>query len=106
MLKNFLFEQLQKAFEFDLTTGQMEAMQALSDFISSHKTDHVFILKGYAGTGKTSLIATLVKVLKTNKSKSIMLAPTGRAAKVISTYANKTAYTIHKKIYRQKRLRT
>jgi exodeoxyribonuclease-5 len=60
------------------------------------------LLKGYAGTGKTSLISALVKTLLQLKQPVMLLAPTGRAAKVFSSYANAPAYTIHKRIYRQK----
>ena len=68
----------------------------------SPKTDAVFLLKGYAGTGKTTLISALVKTLDQLKQKCVLLAPTGRAAKVFSHYAGHPAYTIHRKIYRQR----
>lgn len=74
----------------------------LEKFLSSVNEDECFILKGYAGTGKTTLISALVKVLPKMKLKSVLLAPTGRAAKVISNYSGKKAFTIHKKIYRKK----
>ena len=65
-------------------------------------TDIIFLLKGYAGTGKTSMVSALVKTLDVFKIPTVLLAPTGRAAKVLSTYTGKSAFTIHKKIYRQK----
>ena len=74
----------------------------LEKFLSSVTEDECFILKGYAGTGKTTLISALVKVLPKMKLKSVLLAPTGRAAKVISNYSGRKAFTIHKKIYRKK----
>ncbi len=86
------------------TAGQHEASQRLTDFIFNDFQDEVFILKGYAGTGKTTLISALVKVLKLHRRKAVLLAPTGRAAKVLSTYSSSAAFTIHKKIYRQKKV--
>ena len=67
----------------------------------SPRNDAVFVLRGYAGTGKTSLVGALVRTLDKLQQKSILLAPTGRAAKVFSAYAGHPAFTIHKKIYRQ-----
>ena len=60
------------------------------------------VLSGYAGTGKTSVVATVVKVLKGMGMKCVLLAPTGRSAKVLSSYAGQAAFTVHKHIYRQK----
>lgn len=74
----------------------------LCKFLFSPKTDAIFLLKGYAGTGKTTLISALVKTLDQLKQKCVLLAPTGRAAKVFSHYAGHPAYTIHRKIYRQR----
>ena len=68
----------------------------------SGREKDAFILKGYAGTGKTSLVGALVRLLDSIKQKVILIAPTGRAAKVFSLHAGHPAYTIHKKIYRQK----
>ena len=68
----------------------------------SDQKKEAFILKGYAGTGKTSLVGALVRLLDSIRQKVILIAPTGRAAKVFSLHAGHTAYTIHKKIYRQK----
>ena len=78
------------------------AVKFLADFLFSRQSDSVFLLKGYAGTGKTSLIGALVKTLDQLQQKCVLLAPTGRAAKVFSHYAQHPAYTIHKKIYRQR----
>lgn len=74
----------------------------LEKFLPSSNGEECFVLKGYAGTGKTTLISALVKVLPQIKLKSVLLAPTGRAAKVISNYSGRKAFTIHKKIYRKK----
>lgn len=84
------------------TNQQREVFALLEKFLGSANPDECFILKGYAGTGKTTLISALVKVLPKLKLKSVLLAPTGRAAKVISNYSGKKAFTIHKKIYRKK----
>lgn len=93
---------LKQDFAHTPTAKQEVTMQLLSKFIVSKNTREVFLLKGYAGTGKTTLVGTLVKNLwKAQKSFSL-LAPTGRAAKVISNYAGKQALTIHKKIYQPK----
>jgi exodeoxyribonuclease-5 len=77
-------------------------IKQLTGFILDPNANRIFVVKGFAGTGKTSLISALVKTLDLMKIKSLLLAPTGRAAKVFSGYAGKTAYTIHRKIYRQK----
>lgn len=74
----------------------------LADFCLRLNPEEVFLLRGYAGTGKTSLIKTLVKTLPAYKRKTVLLAPTGRAAKVMSQYSGKAAFTIHKFIYRPK----
>ena len=80
------------------TTKQDIFLQQLSDFLFTKEYD-TFILKGYAGTGKTTIVGTLVKNLWKAKMSSVLLAPTGRAAKVISNYSKRQAFTIHKKIY-------
>jgi exodeoxyribonuclease-5 len=75
------------------------------DFLLSRSTDdEVFLLSGYAGTGKTSLVAALVKTMRQLQQPVMLMAPTGRAAKVFSLYADTPAYTIHRRIYRQKSL--
>ncbi len=83
------------------TEGQERVIQALGKYLFT-PDDRIFLIKGYAGTGKTSLVASLVKSLVNYRYKSVLLAPTGRAAKVLSRYSSSDAYTIHKKIYRQK----
>lgn len=84
------------------TDQQLLVFNELTKFINSQNEDECFVLKGYAGTGKTTIVATLVKVLPKLKLQTVLLAPTGRAAKVISNYSGKKAFTIHKKIYRKK----
>ena len=84
------------------TKEQEKAIFMLSDFLLSRERDAVFLLKGYAGTGKTSLLAALVRTLQQLEQRVMLLAPTGRAAKVLSSYAGAPAFTIHRKIYRQK----
>nr|WP_321413765.1 ATP-binding domain-containing protein [uncultured Allomuricauda sp.] len=81
------------------TLKQGEALNRLANFILEGKKDDVFLLKGFAGTGKTTLVATLVSSLWKVKMSSVLMAPTGRAAKVMSVYSGNKAFTIHKKIY-------
>jgi exodeoxyribonuclease V len=83
------------------TVSQQTAIDEISKFLYDDDQYAVFVLKGYAGTGKTLLVSTLVDVLVPFRIQTELLAPTGRAAKVLSAYARKSAYTIHKKIYRQ-----
>ena len=97
-----LLEQIKRKFLYKPTSEQENALKLLADFLLSPDSDEVFLLKGYAGTGKTSLVSALVKTLDELKQKCILLAPTGRAAKVFSHYAGHTAYTIHRRIYRQR----
>jgi len=84
------------------TDDQSAALKKLASYICENNNDIIFLLKGYAGTGKTSVISSVVKTLDLLRMKSVLMAPTGRAAKVLASYAGKPAYTIHKKIYRQK----
>ncbi len=95
---NFFYLLLDK-FPFEATNSQENLLKMLSHFVFSKNKDQLFLLKGYAGTGKTTTISTLINNLWQLKLKFVLLAPTGRAAKVISNYANKSAFTIHKKIY-------
>lgn len=93
---------IRENFTHNPTKEQEKAISLLSDFLLSRERDSVFLLKGYAGTGKTSLLAALVRTMKQLQQRVMLLAPTGRAAKVLSSYAGAPAYTIHRKIYRQK----
>ncbi len=90
---------LKNDFPHTTTTKQDIALQLLAKFVLSTNKNETFLLKGYAGTGKTTIVGSLVKNLTKVKKRSMLLAPTGRAAKVISNYSNKQAFTIHKKIY-------
>ena len=94
-----LLKELESNFRFSFTNDQNEVVESIVDFTTSISTRSIFLLKGYAGTGKTSLIAALVKSLPSVGTRSVLLAPTGRAAKVISKYSKKQASTIHRKIY-------
>jgi exodeoxyribonuclease V len=90
---------LKEKFSHQPTAMQDAALQQLSAFVFSEKNDELFLLKGFAGTGKTILISVLVNNLWRVAKKSLLLAPTGRAAKVIANYSGREAHTIHKKIY-------
>lgn len=102
MIQTYLGQQIKTNFPYKPTFEQENVVKMLADFLFSRKSEGLFLLKGYAGTGKTSLIGALVKTLDQLEQKCILLAPTGRAAKVFSHYAGHPAYTIHKKIYRQR----
>lgn len=102
MRGSYFLSDLKEFLDYTPTEGQDTALKALTDFVGNDFQDEIFVLKGYAGTGKTTLIAALVKSLKKHRKRSVLLAPTGRAAKVLSSYSQTTALTIHKKIYRQK----
>src|SRR6201996_1169846 len=95
-------DQILKAFPHEPTGQQLELFDRLHAFLLSDNGDECFILKGYAGTGKTTVLGALVKALKYYNYKSVLLAPTGRAAKVITNYSGRKAFTIHKRIYRKK----
>lgn len=82
------------------TKCQDDLMRKVADFIASD--DDIFVVNGYAGTGKTTALSAVIATMKEYKTKCVLLAPTGRAAKVLSSYAGHPAYTIHKHIYRQK----
>lgn len=97
-IKNIILENL----KFEPTNDQYNLIEGLSEFILDDDSSKIFLIKGYAGTGKTTIIGSLVNSFKKLRIKSILMAPTGRAAKVLSAYSKKSAYTIHKKIYRQK----
>ena len=93
------YKLLKTSFPFNPTLKQNIGLQQLSNFIFSVNANELFVLKGYAGTGKTTIIGVLVKNLWQVKKYAVLLAPTGRAAKVISNYSKSEAFTIHKKIY-------
>jgi ATP-dependent exoDNAse (exonuclease V) alpha subunit len=92
-------ERLLKHFSHKPTKEQKAVLEDLSEFISTLGSRSIFLLKGYAGTGKTTLISALVKSLPSVGKRSVLLAPTGRAAKVLAKYSKRKASTLHKKIY-------
>lgn len=102
MINTYLRNQVIQNFSHSPTENQFLALNMLSNFLLSPEADSVFLLKGYAGTGKTSLVGALVKTMRDIKQRTALLAPTGRAAKVFSSYSGQKAHTIHKIIYRQK----
>ena len=102
MLTDDLFQQIRQNFSHQPTADQEKAMRLFADFLLSPSPDAVFLLKGYAGTGKTSLLGALVRTLDALNRKHVLLAPTGRAAKVFARHSGHPAYTIHRRIYRQK----
>ena len=94
-----LQEKIRLHFPFKPTSEQNQVITDISDFVTTIGSRSIFMLKGYAGTGKTTLVSILVKSLPILGKRSILMAPTGRAAKVLSKYSKKLATTIHKKIY-------
>ena len=100
MTRQELFQILLKSFGFTPTDGQRTVLYHLAAFILSEKQNPTYLLQGYAGTGKTTLVTTLVKTLPMIGMRYQLMAPTGRAAKVLSGYTGKTASTIHRKLYR------
>ena len=101
MIKNHIQSEIIQHFRYKPTSGQDLLSKNLAAFVAESDENVVFILKGYAGTGKTTMLSAFVKTLKKFKFRSVLLAPTGRAAKVLSSYCGQAAYTIHKTIYRQ-----
>lgn len=91
-----------KKFGFEFSRTQKVAVELFVRFLFDQEDESLFLLKGYAGTGKTSLVAAIVNTLLALEYKVVLLAPTGRAAKVFASYAGHPAFTIHKRIYRQK----
>jgi len=99
MTSNQFYSVLRNQFPFQPTVKQDIFFQMIAVFLTNTNKDELFVLKGYAGTGKTTVISTIVNNLVSINKKYVLLAPTGRAAKVIANYSNKPAFTIHKKIY-------
>lgn len=92
-------EQIHDYFPFEPTQDQKAMLEVLSQFLHSREQPSIMLLKGYAGTGKTTTLAALVKFLQSVKYKTVLLAPTGRAAKVMASYTGQQATTIHRKVY-------
>ncbi len=105
MLYEELAKQITLTFNHTLTPGQADAVVSISQFLATPRSMQAFILRGYAGTGKTSLIGAIVRTMQQLEREVMLLAPTGRAAKVFSSHAGAPAYTIHKAIYRQQTFR-
>ncbi len=101
-MRNLFYKSLLQNFAFEPTKNQSELIGELTDFVFMTVKKHLFVLKGYAGTGKTSIVGALVKTLPKYNFDSVLLAPTGRAAKVLANYSGKPAFTIHKMIYQLK----
>lgn len=99
MNSSLFYSLLKKKFPFEPTYKQDIFFQKIAIFLTEMENNTIFVLKGYAGTGKTTVISTIVNNLIEINKKYVLLAPTGRAAKVIANYSNKPAFTIHKKIY-------
>ena len=102
MIQDELKYRIRQTFGFTPTPEQEHALDVFSLFMTDRSEQVVMILRGSAGTGKTTLAGAIVKAMVALKQKLILLAPTGRAAKVFSLNAGHTAYTIHRRIYRQK----
>lgn len=102
MIKNHVKSLLIKNLNFTPTFGQEVLLEGLSKFISSKDIKEVILIKGFAGTGKTTVISALHRTLSSLGIRPVLMAPTGRAAKVMAGYTGMPAYTIHKVIYRQK----
>lgn len=98
---DFLYSGFLAKFKYEPTPCQDSLLRRVADFVSSDDDD-ILVVNGYAGTGKTTAISAVISVLKEFQTKCVLLAPTGRAAKVLSSYAGQPAYTVHKHIYRQK----
>ena len=102
MRETIIYNNLCKNLGNTPTEDQSGALKKIASYICEDNTDVIFLLTGYAGTGKTSIISSIVKTLDLLRIRTVLLAPTGRAAKVLASYAGNQAFTIHKKIYRQK----
>jgi len=102
MLKNHLREILFQHLQLTPTKSQESLADQLVGMMTSPRNRQSMLVKGYAGTGKTSVISAFVQTLNDFRMRSVLMAPTGRAAKVLSAYSGEQAFTIHKKIYRQK----
>jgi len=102
MRDTIIYNQLCKNLGNIPTDDQSAALKKIAGYICDNNNDVIFLMTGYAGTGKTSVISSVVKTLDLLRMRSVLLAPTGRAAKVLSSYSGNQAFTIHKKIYRQR----
>lgn len=97
--RNTFIQLFTREIPHQLTDGQREAVHQITDFLYRREPAQLFVLKGYAGTGKTTLVSALVRTFHQLKKKTVLLAPTGRAAKVFAGYSGFKAYTLHKHLY-------
>ena len=104
MIADELKYRIRGAFGFEPTREQQEAIDVFATFMADSRMMPVMVMRGSAGTGKTTLAAAIVRALQSLQQQLVLMAPTGRAAKVFSLYAGSAAYTIHRRIYRQKSL--
>mgnify|MGYP002510487141 CR=1 FL=1 len=95
MLSTHISHQIYAKLSFEATNNQKKIIEKLSEWLAEGDTNSIFLLNGYAGTGKTTIIASFVAAIRDLGIKPILLAPTGRAAKVLSHYSNYEAHTIH-----------
>ena len=102
-LSSHIATQIYGNFSFTPTAEQKKLIDALGQYLTSGDQSAVFLINGYAGTGKTTVIGALVRTLRRLELPCVLMAPTGRAAKVMSRYAGADAYTVHKTIYRERR---
>ncbi|MCL2727644.1 MAG: AAA family ATPase [Bacteroidales bacterium] len=100
-LSNFIYQKLCRFLQHTPTVCQERLFGQFSDYMMSENANELFVVNGYAGTGKTTAVGAVVKLMEEMKIKVVLMAPTGRAAKVLSGYTQKSAYTIHKTIYRE-----
>ena len=98
---DFLYSGFVSRLKYEPTSCQHALLRKIAEFVSGDESD-ILVVNGYAGTGKTTAISSVISVLKEYMTKCVLLAPTGRAAKVLSSYAGQPAFTVHKHIYRQK----
>ena len=103
MLKNHLVKKLATYFQYELTPSQEILTEGLAGLLSKELEESILIIKGFAGTGKTTMMKAFAELLKEFSIPAVMMAPTGRAAKVLSNYTGHPAFTIHRVIYRQKK---
>ena len=102
MIADELKLMITEAFGYQPTSEQRTAISEFCDFLTDRTPETVMILRGSAGTGKTTLAGAIVRAMLRLRQKIVLLAPTGRAAKVFSLYAGHAAFTIHRRIYRQR----
>jgi tRNA A37 threonylcarbamoyladenosine biosynthesis protein TsaE len=102
MITDELVFQIGQEFGYEPTAEQRVAMQVFASFLTDRQAMAVMLMRGSAGTGKTSLAGAMVRMLQRVGQRVVLLAPTGRAAKVFELNAGLPAFTIHRKIYRQK----